>query len=104
MMQNQNGLIYMDNAATTPVRPDVLDAMLPYFSHSYGNPSGLYMVAQEARRAVDEAREKVALPSTPLTLRSRGSGHRFLFSFEARMVPLPLEAWRGVRAHRHGDA
>ncbi len=50
----------MDHAATTPVHPKVLEAMLPYFSDIYGNPSGIYAVAQEARKAVDEARLAVA--------------------------------------------
>ncbi len=50
----------MDHAATTPVRPEVLEAMLPYFSEKFGNPSSLYGFAQESREAVDSAREKVA--------------------------------------------
>ncbi len=53
-------LIYMDHAATTPVHPAVLEAMLPYFSQSFGNPSSIYTLAQEARKALDEARETVA--------------------------------------------
>ena len=53
-------MIYMDHAATTPVRPEVLEAMLPYFSQRFGNPSSLYTLAQESRKAVDEARESVA--------------------------------------------
>lgn len=52
--------VYMDHAATTPVDPRVVDAMEPYFSEKYGNPSSLYTVGQEAREAVEEAREKVA--------------------------------------------
>jgi cysteine desulfurase len=52
--------IYMDHAATTPVRPEVMEAMLPYFSEKFGNPSSLYALAQEARDAVDAARERVA--------------------------------------------
>jgi cysteine desulfurase len=52
--------IYMDHAATTPVRPEVLAAMQPYFSEKFGNPSSLYALAQEARDAVAEARERVA--------------------------------------------
>ena len=50
----------MDHAATTPVRPEVLDAMLPHFSGSYGNPSSIYTLAQEALKALDESRQKVA--------------------------------------------
>ncbi|MBI4339020.1 MAG: aminotransferase class V-fold PLP-dependent enzyme [Chloroflexi bacterium] len=59
-MDRPRKLIYLDNAATTSVRPEVLEAMLPYFSESYGNPSSLYTLAQESRKAVDESREKVA--------------------------------------------
>lgn len=51
---------YMDHAATTAVRPEVLEAMLPYFSEKYGNPSSVYNLAQESRKALDDAREKVA--------------------------------------------
>lgn len=53
-------MIYMDHAATTPVAPKVLEAMLPYFSEKYGNPSSIYALAQESRKAVDESREMVA--------------------------------------------
>ena len=53
-------LMYMDHAATTPVRPEVLDAMLPYFSESFGNPSSIYNLAQEGRKAVDDSRETIA--------------------------------------------
>ncbi len=53
-------MVYMDHAATTPVRPEVMEAMLPYFTHRFGNASSLYTLAQESRRAVDEARESVA--------------------------------------------
>ncbi len=52
--------IYLDHAATTPVHPDVLAAMLPYFSEEFGNPSTLYSVGKRARQAVDVAREQVA--------------------------------------------
>lgn len=53
-------LIYLDNSATTPVSPKVLDAMLPYFKEGYGNPSSVYSIGREARKAVEEARGKVA--------------------------------------------
>ncbi len=60
VMSASEKLIYVDHAATTPVREEVLSAMLPYFSGAFGNPSGLYAVAQEARKAVDDSREAVA--------------------------------------------
>ena len=50
----------MDYAATTPVRPEVLEAMAPYFSERFGNPSSLYALAREAKEAVEEARGRVA--------------------------------------------
>ena len=59
-MQEQPRMVYMDHAATTPVRPEVMEAMLPYFTHRFGNASSLYTLAQESRRAVDESRESVA--------------------------------------------
>ena len=52
--------VYMDHAATTPVRPEVAEVMLPYFSERFGNPSSLYTLAREAKEAVEEARERVA--------------------------------------------
>ncbi|MDO8692323.1 MAG: cysteine desulfurase family protein, partial [Dehalococcoidia bacterium] len=52
--------IYMDHAATTPVHPKALEAMIPYFSEKFGNPSSIYGVAREARKGLDEARETVA--------------------------------------------
>lgn len=53
--------IYLDNAATTPMEPEVVAAMLPYFTDIYGNPSSLHSFGQEAKRAIEEARDKVAL-------------------------------------------
>jgi len=52
--------IYLDHAATTPTRPEVVKAMLPHFTNAFGNPSSIYSYGQEARRAVEEARTKVA--------------------------------------------
>ncbi len=53
-------IIYMDHSATTPVRPEVLQAMMPYFTADFGNPSSIYTIGQEARKAVDDARERIA--------------------------------------------
>ncbi|MBM2811134.1 MAG: aminotransferase class [Chloroflexi bacterium] len=52
--------IYLDHAATTAVHPGVVEAMLPYFTASYGNPSGSYALAREARKALDRARDDAA--------------------------------------------
>ncbi|KYO64559.1 cysteine desulfurase NifS [Thermovenabulum gondwanense] len=52
--------IYMDHAGTTPVRKEVVEAMLPYFTEKFGNASTVYSYGREARKAVEEAREKVA--------------------------------------------
>jgi cysteine desulfurase len=52
--------IFLDHAATTPTRPEVVNAMLPYFADSFGNPSSIYSQGQEAKGAVEEARTKVA--------------------------------------------
>src|SRR5688572_21761806 len=52
--------IYLDHAATTPVRPEVLEAMQPYFGPRFGNPSSAHRWGREARVALDEARERVA--------------------------------------------
>ena len=52
--------IYLDHAATTPVAPEVLEAMMPFFSDSWGNASAVYATGREARRAVEDARKQVA--------------------------------------------
>jgi len=52
--------IYLDYAATTPTRPEVVQAMLPYYSEAFGNPSSLYSYGLEARQAIEAARDKVA--------------------------------------------
>jgi len=53
-------MIYLDHAATTPVAPEVLEAMLPYFSRVYANPSNVHRLSLEARRGLDQARQSVA--------------------------------------------
>ncbi|MCI8647976.1 MAG: cysteine desulfurase NifS [Firmicutes bacterium] len=52
--------VYLDYSATTPVKKEVLDAMLPYFSELYGNPSSLYSIAAESKDAIAAARKQVA--------------------------------------------
>ncbi len=52
--------VYLDNAATTPVYPEVLEAMAPYFDEYYGNPSAFYSFADESKAAVEKARKNAA--------------------------------------------
>ncbi len=53
-------LIYLDNAATTALRPEAFEAMKPYFMENYSNPNSVYTFAQQSKKAVDEARETIA--------------------------------------------
>jgi cysteine desulfurase len=53
-------MIYLDHAATTPMRPEVWEAMAPFASTSFGNPSGVHGVSRTAKNALEEAREKIA--------------------------------------------
>lgn len=52
--------VYMDHAATTPVKKEVLDEMMPYFSEYYGNPSSIYSLSNYSNIAIDKARDQVA--------------------------------------------
>ena len=62
MNQNNQGkpFIYFDNAATTKTAPEVVEAMLPYYTEFYGNPSSIYTLANESRKAVTLARDTIA--------------------------------------------
>ena len=53
-------MIYMDNAATTAVRKEVAEAMLPYLLGDYGNPSGVYRLSEKAKNVVEESRDIIA--------------------------------------------
>lgn len=68
--------IYLDNAATTQVYPEVLKAMEPYFTEYYGNPSSIYSFAGESKKAVDAARQTIAdfLHATPEEIYFTGGG------------------------------
>ena len=55
-----NKLIYLDNAATTQVKEEVLQEMLPFFKENFSNPSAIYSFAQEGKKAVDKARKQAA--------------------------------------------
>ena len=52
--------IYFDNAATTALDPDVLEAMMPYLTEKFGNPSSIYSYGRESRLAIENARKSVA--------------------------------------------
>lgn len=56
----KNNLVYLDHSATTPVDPEVLEAMLPYFTQNFGNASSIHAFGQEAKVALEEARRQVA--------------------------------------------
>ena len=53
-------MLYLDHAATTAVRPEVREAMAPFFDEAYGNPSGIHAVSRRAKNAIEEARERAA--------------------------------------------
>lgn len=53
-------LIYVDHAATSPLHPDVLNEMLPYFQTHFGNPSSIHQIGRQARQALDKARRTIA--------------------------------------------
>ena len=55
-----NGIIYMDHAGTTPLDPRVLEIMMPHLSAGFGNPSSIHTIGQEAKRSLDDARERVS--------------------------------------------
>ena len=59
-MQEKTKIRYFDYAATTMVKQEVLEEMLPFFSEKFGNPSSMYSVGREAKRAIEEARKRVA--------------------------------------------
>ena len=52
--------VYLDNSATTPLKKEVLDEMIPYLTEHFGNPSSIYKIGREAKAAVEKAREQVA--------------------------------------------
>src|SRR3989338_2989050 len=69
-------IVYLDHAATTPTDPRVVEAMLPYFTENFGNPSGLYTISRDANDALTDARAKIAtiLHCTPAEIIFTGGG------------------------------
>ena len=53
-------IIYFDNAATTKIKTEVLNEMMPYFTKNYGNASSLYSIGRNAKRAIENSRRQVA--------------------------------------------
>jgi cysteine desulfurase len=89
--------IYLDHAATTPVRREALDAMLPFLTESFGNPSSVHAFGRTARAALDEAHERVAagLGVDPREIVFTSGGT------EANNLALKGAAWAGkARGHR----
>jgi cysteine desulfurase len=89
--------IYLDHAATTPLRREVLEAMLPFLTESFGNPSSAHSFGRTARAALDEAHELVAT-------RLNAEGREIVFTSggtEANNLALKGAAWAGkARGHR----
>jgi len=89
--------IYLDHAATTPLRREVLDAMLPYLTEHFGNPSSIHAAGRRARQGLDEARETVAalIGGKPREIVFTGSGS------EADNLALKGAAWAASARGRH---
>ncbi len=88
--------IYLDHAATTPLRREVLDAMLPYLTETFGNPSSAHVFGRAARAALDDAHEQVAR-------RLNAQGREIVFTSggtEASNLALKGAAWAG-KGHGH---
>ncbi|MCH2522215.1 MAG: aminotransferase class V-fold PLP-dependent enzyme [Dehalococcoidia bacterium] len=60
MVKDKQNLIYLDHASTTYIRDEVYEAMKPYLTNNFGNPSSIYTIAQQSRIAIDQSREKIA--------------------------------------------
>ncbi len=88
---------YLDYAATAPVLPEVRDAMLPYLTEAWGNPSSVYAVGREARKGIDEARETFArsIGARPEEVVFTGGGT------EADNLAVKGAAWAGADRGRH---
>ena len=89
--------IYLDHAATTPLRREVVEAMLPYLTEHFGNPSSAHAYGRTARAALDDAHERLArrLHADPRELVFTSGGT------EANNLALKGAAWAGkARGHR----
>ena len=82
--------IYLDHASTTPLRPEVLEAMLPFLKEQHGNPSSIYGEGREARKALDRARDRIAtiLGASPREIIFTSGAPRQTI-WPSRVQPLP---------------
>ncbi|MGH2446783.1 MAG: cysteine desulfurase family protein [Candidatus Limnocylindria bacterium] len=89
--------IYLDHAATTPLRPEVLEAMLPYLTEHHGNPSSIHASGRRARQGLDEARETIAelIGARPREIVFTSGGT------ESDNLALKGVAWAGSARGRH---
>ncbi len=89
--------VYLDHAATTPLRPEVLEAMMPYLTEHFGNPSSLHAAGRRARQGLDEARETVAgiLGARPREIVFTGGGS------ESDNLAIKGAAWAASARGRH---
>src|SRR5918999_3551546 len=90
-------MIYLDHAATTRPRAEVIEAMLPYLTEHWGNPSSIHAVGRRARQGLDEARERVAtlLAAKPREIVFTGGGS------EACNLAVKGTAWAASARGRH---
>src|ERR1700694_1778119 len=92
--------VYLDNAATTPVDPRVFEAMPPYWLEDWGTPSSVYSVGRRARRALDDARDRIAqllnCRANEIVFTSCGSESDNLAIRGAAQAQAELHGWKHV--------
>jgi cysteine desulfurase len=96
--------VYLDNAATTPVDPRVFEAMRPYWLEDWGNPSSVYGVGRRARRALDDARDRIAqllnCRANEIVFTSCGSESDNLALLGGALAQAELHGWKHVVTSR----
>src|SRR6266851_5234455 len=92
-----NRQVYLDHNASTPVHPEVVEAMLPYFSERFGNPSSVHGFGREAREGLETAREQVAPIQPARQLGAIAREHGIPFHMDTVQtfgkVPIDLDAY-----------
>ncbi len=105
--------IYLDHAATTPLDPRVLDAMIPYFTTEYGNASSIYTLGRHAMQAIDSAREQVVdiLNCRPTEIAFTGCGSEsdnlaikgMAYASQKKghhLITSPISTWNALASRR----